>query len=364
VNRGRPNCKRLRLPRRIATVYPMSTSSVHAVADRAGVSVSTVSRALRGVPGIAEATRKRVQEAADALGYAASPSASRLATGRTRTVTVVVPLLSKWFFAEVIAAAGRVLSREGYDVLLTELSTPELRGDFFASPRLHGRSDGALVVALQLTPEELGALEAQGQAVALVGSERAGTSSVRVADRDGGRAATRHLLNLGHERIAFLGIEEAPGSTLGGVPPAERLRGYREALTEAGLATDPELQLNVENSVDAGAAGMAALLDSAQPPTALVAASDELAFGVLATLRGAGLRVPDDFSVVGYDNHELARAVGLTTMDHSVADQGRLAAHALLAVLSSKPVAIDRIEPHLVVRGSTAPPRRLRAGAP
>lgn len=340
----------------------MSTSAVHAVADRAGVSVSTVSRALRGVPGIADATRKRVQQAADELGYVASPSASRLATGCTRTVTVVVPLLTKWFFAEIIAAAGRVLNREGYDVLLTELSTPELRAGFFASPRLHGRSDGVLVIALQLTPEELGALDAQGQAVALVGSERAGASSVRVADRDGGRAATRHLVNLGHERIAFLGIREAPGSTLGGVPPAERLLGYRDALAEAGLAAYPAFQLGVDNTVDDGAAGMALLLSSAEPPTALVAASDELAFGALATLRGVGLRVPDDFSVVGYDNHALAGAVGLTTIDHSVAEQGRQAADALVAVLSGGSAVTDLIEPHLVVRGSTAPPRRIRAG--
>jgi len=339
-------------------------SSVQSVAERAGVSVSTVSRALRGVPGIAESTRKRVQDAADELGYVASLSASRLATGRTRTVAVVVPLLSKWFFAEVIAAAGRVLSRAGYDVLLTELSTPELRKAFFAAPRLRGRSDGALVLALQLAPEELAALEAQGQAVALVGSERTGASSVCVEDRDGGRAATRHLLNLGHERIAFLGIQEAPGSTLGGVPPAERLLGYREALAEAGIAADPGLEFGVGNTVDAGAAALARALSIADPPTAVVAASDELAFGALATLRGAGLQVPGDFSVVGYDNHELADSIGLTTMDHGVAEQGRRAAEALIATLEGAPAAVERLEPSLIVRGSTAPPRRLRAATP
>ena len=340
------------------------TSSIQTVAARAEVSVSTVSRALRGVPGISEATRKRVQEAAEELGYAISPSASRLATGRTRTVAVVVPLLAKWFFAEVIAAAGRVLSREGYDVLLVELSSPELRDKFFASPRLHGRSDGVLVVALQLTAGELAALEGQGQAVALVGSERPGSPSVRVEDRAGGRAATRHLLNLGHERIAFLGIRQAAGSPLGGVPPAERLLGYREALAEAGIPPGPGLEPHVENTVEGGAAAMSSLLTAAEPPTALLAASDELAFGALATLRGAGMDVPGDFSVVGYDNHELAGAIGLTTMDHGVAEQGRLAAEALLAALSGAPASVGRIEPRLVVRGTTAPPRRLRRPAP
>lgn len=346
--------------------------SVQAVAQRAGVSESTVSRALRGVPGISDATRKRVQKAATDLGYAASPSASRLATGRTRTVAVVVPLLAQWFFAEVIGAAGRVLAGAGYDVLLTELATAELRGEFFARPRLHGRTDGVIVVALQLAPHELAALEAQGQAVALVGSAGPGAASIRVDDQAGGRAAARHLINLGHERIAFLGIRDEPGSTLGGVPPAERLLGYRDALAEAGLPADARLELSAENTLDAGSAAMAALLASADPPTAVVAASDELAFGALATLRGAGLGVPQDISVVGYDNHPLGGAVGLTTIDHSVADQGRLAAEAILAALGGEagvvrpdqphPAEARRIEPCLVVRASTAPPRRLRAG--
>ncbi|MEZ2388322.1 LacI family DNA-binding transcriptional regulator [bacterium RCC_150] len=336
-------------------------ASVQVVAERAGVSVSTVSRALRGVPGISAATRKRVQDAAEEVGYVASPSASRLATGRTRTIAVVVPLLSKWFFAEVIAAAGRVLSGEGYDVLLTELSTPALRSEFFAGRRLQGRCDGVIAVALQVSAEELAALESQGQAIALVGAVRSGASSVRVEDRAGGRAATRHLANLGHQRIAFLGIQEVPGSPLGGVPPAERLLGYRDALAEAGLASDPALELCVENTVDAGAAAMATFLTAAQPPTAVVAASDELAFGALGTLRRAGLRVPDDFSIVGYDNHELAGTVDLTTMDHGVADQGKFAAKAIVAALAGAPSAVERIEPRLIVRGSTAPPRHLRA---
>ena len=314
--------------------------------------------------GIAATTRKRVQEAATILGYSASPSASRLATGRTRTIAVVVPQLSKWFFAEVIAAAGRVFAREGYDMLLVELSNADLRAAFFAGARLRGRSDGALVLALQLGDAEVEALARQGQAVALVGSEHPEASFVSVEDRAGGESATRHLINLGHERIAFLGIHDEPGSTLGGVPPAERLLGYRAALADAGLHEDPGLVIRGENSVASGAAASAELLTFADPPTAIFAASDEIAFGVLKTLRHSGLRVPEDISVVGYDNHELADAVSLTTMDHDVAGQGALAAEALVASLAGEEPRHGRIVPRLVVRGTTAPPRRLRAGNP
>lgn len=337
--------------------------SAQSVAERAGVSASTVSRALRDVSGVSAATRKRVREAAAELGYVASPSAARLATGRTRTVALVVPVLAKWFFAEIIAAAGQVLSREGYDVLLVELSTPQLRAQFFSAPRLQGRADGVLVAALQLSDDELGCLRSQGLEVSLVGSERAGASAVVVDDRAGGRAATRHLLNLGHQRIGFLGIRELPGSTLGGVPPAERLLGYREALAEADLAPDPTLEMRLDNVVTEGQRGMSDLLTLREPPTAVVSASDELACGALATLAGSGLAVPDDVSVVGYDDHEWSRALGLTTVDHGVCDQGRLAAQALLERLTGAAAHVERIQPHLVVRRTTAPPRPLRTRA-
>ena len=219
------------------------------------------------------------------------------------------------------------------------------------------------MVALQLAPADFAALQTQGLAIALVGSKRAGASSVRVEDKAGGRAAARHLLNLGHERIGFVGIRQDEGSPLGGVPPAERLVGYQEALAEAGMPADSAVVFAVENTVDAGAAAMAELLVGAEPQTALVAASDELAFGALATLRRAGMDVPGEYSVVGYDNHELAGAIGLTTMDHGVSEQGRLAAEAVVAALSGAPATAGTLEPRLVVRHTTAPPRRLRRPA-
>ena len=338
--------------------------SVRSVAERAGVSISSVSRALRDMPGLSEETRKRVRDAAAELGYVASPTASRLATGRTRTIAVVVPEMSKWFFAEVIGAAGRVLGSAGYDVLLTALPTPEQRAAFFGQRRLQGRTDGAIVVALQLTPDELGALTDQGQTISLVGSAVDGVSHVHVDDRAGGHLATRHLVNLGHTRIAFLGIATPAASTLGGVPPEQRRLGYLDVLGDAGIPLDPALEVLVENTLDAGAAAAASLLSLAEPPTAIVAASDELAFGVLKTVHAMGLSAPDDVSVIGYDDHAFAAAVGLTTIDHSVAGQGRIAAESLLAAIDgdADPVASGVIEPRLVVRGTTAPPRDRRRG--
>lgn len=334
--------------------------SVESVAERAGVSASTVSRALRSVPGVSLKTRKRVQEAAEELGYTASPAASRLATGRTMTVAIVVPVLAKWFFGKAVAAATHTLRDAGYDVLLFELSTPEQRERFFGAPRLHGRSDGVLIMALQPGREELGSLASQGQAVALLGAEGHGIGSVSVDDVAAGRDAARHLLNLGHERVAFIGIRNEEGSNLGGVPPRQRLIGYREALGEAGLAQEDVLEQFEENSVAGGAAAMARLLVAARAPTAAFVASDEMAFGALMVLRRAGLDVPRDFSVLGFDNHELCEVVGLTTMDHDVAEQGQEAARLLLdAMNGQQPKALNR-PARLVIRESTAPPLALR----
>ncbi|UVJ39198.1 LacI family DNA-binding transcriptional regulator [Arthrobacter sp. CJ23] len=338
------------------------TTSVGTVAEIAGVSVSTVSRALRDVPGISVETRKRVQRIARELGYVPSLAGSRLATGKTGTVAVLTPSLSKWFFGQVLAAAGGVLREAGYDVLLYELADDATRERFFDAPKLQGRADGVLILALQATPEELAKLGAQGLPVAMLGSAQPGIPGIQVRDRGAGRSAVRHLLNLGHERIAFIGIQEVAGSTLGGVPPAQRLLGYRDALAEAGLSASPDDEVLGENTIAGGTAAMAQLLCSATPPTAVFVASDEMAFGALRALRRAGISVPEDMSVVGFDNHELAEFLDLTTMDHAVSHQGSQAAQLLLAALSSPgsaPPALT-IPATLVIRGSTAPPRPLR----
>jgi LacI family repressor for deo operon, udp, cdd, tsx, nupC, and nupG len=334
--------------------------SVESVAERAGVSVSTVSRALRAVAGVSEATRKRVQAAAEELGYAASPAASRLATGRTMTVGIVVPVLAKWFFGKVIGEAARTLREAGFDVLLYELATPGQRKRFFGAAHLHGRTDGVIIMALQPTAEELESLAAQGQAVALLGAESPGIGSVSVDNIAAGRAAVRHLLNLGHTRIAFIGIRHEEDSTLGGVPPLQRLMGYRQALADAGLAQDGTQEEFDDNTVDGGAAAMSRLLVADQAPTAAFVASDEMAFGVLKVLRQAGLDVPRDFSVLGFDNHELCDVVGLTTMDHEVTEQGQDAARILLDIMRGGHAASLVHPARLVIRETTAPPRALR----
>ena len=279
------------------------------------------------------------------------------------TVGIVVPVLAKWFFGKVISEATHALREAGFDVLLYELATPGQRARFFGAAHLHGRTDGVIIMALQPTAGELEWLAAQGQAVALLGAEAQGAGSVSVDNVGAGRAAVRHLLNLGHTGIAFIGIRDEEDSTLGGVPPLQRLMGYREALAEAGLHEDVAFEEFDENTVGGGAAAMSRLLVAERAPTAAFVASDEMAFGVLKVLRQAGLDVPRDFSVLGFDNHELCDVVGLTTMDHEVAEQGQDVARVLLDIMNGGRPATALRPARLVIRETTAPPRAQRAPA-
>jgi DNA-binding LacI/PurR family transcriptional regulator len=189
-----------------------------------------------------------------------------------------------------------------------------------------------------------------------VGGELDGFHSVTVDDVGAAKQAVQHLANLRHERIALItGDTEDP--TLCGAP-RDRRAGYREALEEAGLPLDPGLEARGDFTAAGGAGAAAELFTRRQPPTAIFAESDEMAFGALGTLARLGLRVPGDVSVVGFDDHPLAAAMELTTMSQGVGDQGRAVARQLVAALAAGASAGGRERLHLptrlLVRGTTA----------
>jgi DNA-binding LacI/PurR family transcriptional regulator len=335
------------------------------VARLAGVSTATVSRALRGLPTVSELTRVRVLAAAAQLGYVASPSASRLAGGKTRSVAAVVPRLTRWFFATVIEAAQDQLYEAGYDLLLYNLAGREReRRRLFQDAALTHRVDALMLIATPLHEEDFAAvtrLDLPGVTVSS-GTPVPGWPCVRIDDTAAARTATEHLLRLGHRRIGH--ISGDPADELAFTTHIDRRRGYREALADAGVPPDPALDAEDEFTVTGGARATAALLRRAgPPPTAIFAACDEMALGAMASLRQAGLRVPHDVSVIGVDDHDLAGAVGLTTVAQPAAEQGRLAVAALLEQEQrdpgcAGPVAIPPVmlPTRLIVRDSTAPP--------
>jgi DNA-binding LacI/PurR family transcriptional regulator len=332
------------------------------VARLAGVSTATVSRALRGLPAVSDATRARVAEAAARLGYVASPHASRLAGGRTGAVGVVVPRITRWFFATVVEAAEETLYQAGWDMLLYNLGGHEqTRHRLLHTQALAKRVDAVMLVATPLQADDFAdvvGLRLPGVTVS-AGTPVPGWPAIRIDDVAAARTATDHLIGLGHTRIAH--ITGDPDDELAFSTPHDRKQGYREAHKAAGLPVDPALTFETGFTVRGGEVAAEQLMMFSDPPTAIFAACDEVGMGAMRALRHAGLRVPDDVSVIGIDDHDLSAALGLTTVAQPAAEQGHLGALTLLAgLLGGEPDASGQVLPtHLVVRESTAPPRAL-----
>lgn len=326
------------------------------VALAAGVSTATVSRALRGLPNVTATTRERVRRAADELGYVPSPSASSLASGRTRTIGLITPWVTHWFFANVIEGAERALRVADFDALLYTFEVSrEVRRLRVDPDVLRRRVDGVLVVGLPLESEEVAVLEDLGSPIVFVGAGAPGQMTVGLDDVSTARRAVAHLADLGHRVIAHLSGE--PDDTLPWSPAVRRAEGWRAEVCARGLAGPDGLEIHGHFDVAGGRASMHTLLDRRPDVTAVFAASDEMALGAMLALRDRGLSVPHDVSVVGVDGHDMAEHLGLTTMVQDAYEQGTTAVSMLLAVITGAPVPREVLFPTVLVeRGSTTAP--------
>lgn len=325
------------------------------VARAAGVSTATVSRALSGRGPVSAATRERVMVAAESLGYVVSAAASSLASGRARAVGVVVPFLDRWFFSTVLAGISDGLVRHGYDITLYSVGVDrDERRRVFDDHVRRRRIDALITIALESDAEESASLRRLGVPIVAIAGPNPLLTTLTVDDLAVGRLATAHLLALGHRRVAHIGADAATAA--GSTVPALRRRGFEEALAEEGVADAPVYPADF--TIEGGSAAAARALDAEQRPTALFAASDEMAIGAILAAREKGLRVPDDVSIIGVDGHELGRWFGLTTVDQFARGQGERAAAAVLAELDgAKPArGLGTLPFELVERGSTAPP--------
>jgi DNA-binding LacI/PurR family transcriptional regulator len=321
------------------------------VARLAGVSTATVSRTLRGLPNVSDETRDRVLQAATSLSYVVSPIASRLASGRTHTVGVIVPYASRWFFGQIVAGAESVLREHSLDLLLYNLADLPARQRFFGALPLRRRVDAVLAVAMQFTDAEIADLLSLGVPIVAVGHDVPGAGCVRIDDVAAAASAVQHLLALGHRRIGMISTYNDQSMFL---PVAHaRRRAYAETLHGAGIPVEDELIMSVPHGMDGGEQAMRRLLTLPDPPTAVFAESDELAFGALSALRRTGRHV----SVIGFDDHELSALLDLTTVRQRVFDQGVLAAGMLRRAMTAGEWTPEELlmPTTLVLRGSTWP---------
>ncbi|WCE09850.1 LacI family DNA-binding transcriptional regulator [Pseudomonas sp. JBR1] len=324
-------------------------SNIRRVAELAGVSVATVSRTLKNPDVVAPATRERVQAAVAAANYRPNGMAVQFRSRRTGNLVVLVPLIANSFFARVIAGIQQAAQAAGYRVLLCDTAGDERREREYAELVYARQADG--VIQLRAFDPFAG----QGDIPPVVNACEVLAEhtwpKVRLDNRAAARCLTEHLLALGHRRIALIkGPEDSP-LTL------ERLAGYQEALTQAGIALDPGLLHEGDFTLAAGAAAAKALLTLPERPTALFCCSDEMAIGALQILRRSGLRVPEDISLAGFDDIAFAAYTEppLTTIAQPAEAFGQRAVAMLLEVLNGgTPAAREVVLPfELKVRGST-----------
>lgn len=341
----------------------MKRTTLSQVAAQAGVSKGTVSKVLNGRPDVGEDTRERVRAAVADLGYTGS------AARRPRTAIVLVfDTLESNYSLQVMAGAVDACGRAEADLMLSTLPSleqgdvPPFSEDWFARCGRTGET-AVIAVTTPLTAEQVAAAaHAQVPLVAIdpVNSLPSTVPSIGSTNWAGGHEATTHLLGLGHRRIGHL------SGAGGSVPARERLAGYRSALEDAGVPHDPGLVTGGVFSYEAGFAGAQELLELEDPPTALFAASDEAALGAFEAARQAGLRVPEDLSVVGFDDTLLARWASpkLTTVRQPLHAMGEMAVERAITLLAggSRRVHPLQLQTSLVERSSTAAPRGAADG--
>lgn len=325
------------------------------MAERAGVSAATASRALTGRGYVAAATRLRVEAAARELGYAAHSSAASLVTGRTHTIGVVMPSLTRWFFAEVLEGIQHALLEHRYDLALygapADSASRSAMFDFFLARK---RLDGVIAIGIEPSAHEMERLLSFTRPVVSVGGYNLGTSAVSIDDHAAARIATEHLIGLGHRDVAFLGGDPDGRHTSFG--DGLRLEGYRHAMREADLECFVRHTHCTVSMPGGYGAGATLLADRRCRPTGIVGVCDEVAVGAIIAARRLGIRVPTDLSVIGIDDHHYAEMFSLTTLQQRPFAQGTAAVDLLMRQLDDPEAAPEQIHDAtpIVMRGTTA----------
>jgi DNA-binding LacI/PurR family transcriptional regulator len=331
--------------------------TIRDVARQAGVSVATASRALNGRAVVNPRTRDRILSVMAELGFTPSPAARRLSLGRTLTVGGVVSFLTRPQAAERLRGVDAVLTDSEFDLVIYNVETVQKRDHYLSTLGQSQRVDGLLEMSLPPS-EEVGSGLGRGPVpVVFIDVHTPSVETVpRVVGDDiaGGILDARHLLELGHRSIAFIG--DSTRDPFGFTSSRDREIGLRTELAQAGVVIPPEW-------VGHGAHGRyeardlaRAMLAADRRPSAIFAASDTQAFGVIAAARELGIPVPDDLSVIGYDDIEAADYVGLTTVRQQLFESGRRGAEILLSEIRERAAEppVVRFSPELVIRATTA----------
>jgi DNA-binding LacI/PurR family transcriptional regulator len=331
--------------------------TIRDVARHAGVSVATVSRVLNDVPVVRSEMRERVRAAIGELGYRPSSTARNLSLGAAQAVGVVAPFFTSPSVVERLRGVVERVGQRGYDLVLYDVETPAQRVDAFRGFARRAHVEGLLVISLTPLADEVAALRRHNLPLVLVDARHEHVAHVAIDDVRGGELAAEHLVARGHHRIGFVGDVEA--NPFGFTSSERRRRGLRVALERAGIVPDTALERFGRHERVHARALATDLLGGPDPPTAVFAASDTQAIGVLEAARALGRRVPDDVAVIGFDDIEVASLLELTTVRQPLRQSGARGADLLLGAIEGGAIEggappATALEPLAVVaRGTT-----------
>ncbi len=334
----------------------MSSVTIKEVAKKANVSIATVSRVLNYSDKVTPQTREKVLAACDDLGYSPNVQAKRLKLGKTNSIMAVLPFLTLPSIVERLRGVQQALAPTEFDLIPFSVGTPEDREAYLLSLANRSRADGVLIISMPITEQQVQRFLAIDMPVVLIDSVHPQLKRINVNDRAGGKLAASHLIELGHRNIGF--ISDHLDNPLHFLSMAERFKGYLDALHENGIDFNPEYQRQGEHGREEANRMALELLQMPQPPTAIVAASDTQAIGVLDAARQLGLKVPHQLSVIGYDDIRDAGYVHLTTIKQPLFESGLAGGNAIVEQVEhgiSQPLEIN-LPISLILRETTAPP--------
>ena len=334
----------------------MSSVTIKEVAKRANVSIATVSRVLNLSDKVTPETRDKVLVACSDLGYSPNLLAQRLKLGRTNSIVAVLPFLTLPSIVERLRGVQQALAPTEFDLIPFSVGTPEDRETYLLSLANRSRADGVLIISMPITEQQVQRFQKIGMQVVLIDSVHPEFKSINVDDVAGGKLATDYLIELGHRRIGF--ISDHLENPLHFLSMAERYKGYCKALNENGIKINPNYQKQGPHGREEAKKMSLELLSLPEPPTAIFAASDTQAIGVLDAANQLGIKVPDDLSVIGYDDIRDADYVNLTTIKQPLFESGLEGGSAILEQVESgisEPLQIN-LPITLILRGTTAPP--------
>ena len=330
------------------------TATIHDVARVAGVGIGTVSRVINNRPSVKPGTREKVLDAIRQLQYKPDPIARSMISKRTDSIGIVVPFFTRPFFMEVLRGVEVALAQSDKDLILYNVETHVQRDRYFSEVPMHRKVDG--LVILSLTPEDTVAqwMRDVEMPVVLLDAYSPYLTCIVIDNVDGAYQAVKYLLEKGHRRIGFIN-----GTIEGDFKfnqANDRLIGLHRAFGEVGLLFEPELVMTAEWDRLSGRQAALQLLTRDERPTAIFAASDIQAVGVLEAARSLGLMVPDDLSIIGYDGIELSELLELSTVKQPMQQMGMLGVNKLMELFENprQPPALIRLNATLVERRTTA----------